>query len=71
MPDDAPDESRRRFLSLLALAAAGTAAASTVAGAVASATTEPDSPEPEAVPWEARRRLMLKAHEDTVLHREE
>ena len=63
--------SRRRFVSALALAAAGTVAATTTAGAIEAAgnALNPGDAEtdPEAVPWDVRRRRMLRAHEETVL----
>ena len=63
--------SRRKFVSALALAAAGTVAATSTAGAIEAAGNALDSgggeTEPESVPWEVRRRKMLRAHEETVL----
>lgn len=73
--------SRRRFLSLLALSAAGATAAASVPAAgeavlsgLAGEAAGPAKEEPdpvEAARWEARRRMMLRAHEDVVLHTRE
>lgn len=73
--------SRRRFLSLLALSAAGAMAAASLPAAGEAALSElaggkadpvKDEADPaEAARWEARRRTMLRAHEDAVLHTRE
>jgi len=74
--------SRRRFLSFLAASAAGATVAASVPaiGKVASAAvggtpeTESDArPEPSPGPaeWPERRRAILRAHEDVVLHTRE
>jgi len=81
-PGDGKGVSRRRFLSFLAASAAGATVAASVpvAGKVASATvaTTPDAeldakPEPSPGPaeWPERRRAILRAHEDVVLHTRE
>ncbi len=70
-PEPKAGISRRKFVSALALAAAGTVAATATAGAMEAAgnALNPGDAEtdPETVPWDVRRRQMLRAHEDTVL----
>ena len=70
-PEPKAGISRRKFVSALALAAAGTVVAASTAGAIDAAgkALEPGEgeTEPEAVPWDVRRRRMLRAHEETVL----
>ena len=69
-PPRAEGVSRRRFLFVALAAAAGGAAAATLPVATLVPTGAPpdaDEREPPSLPWDVRRRMILRAHDDVVL----